>query len=51
MIAGNGGEIKRVAYYHSGATFIETNHGKFMIRLVAYTPPEVCLDEFEKPDL
>lgn len=45
MIDSNGGPIKRCTYYHSGATFIETNYGGFMIRLVPYKPSKITLDE------
>jgi len=48
MIDANGGDPKRVVYYHTTATFIETKYGKFMLRLTGYTPPKVGLDEFEK---
>lgn len=44
MIDANGTEIKRVTYYRNSATFIETNWGKFMLRLEKYTPPKVVLD-------
>lgn len=36
-------KVERCVYYHSGATFIKTNKGDFMIKVEPYQQSEVVL--------